>query len=296
MVERHDGGYRLLFSQPRMVEDLLRGFLQPEVSEAVGSMERRSEVYLSDRLEKREQDLVWRLRGARGEPLLYLLLEFQSEPDPQMAIRMSVYRGLLHQDLIRTREIPRSADPPSILAVVLYNGPERWIERPEAPYRLVNALRDPLPADPDNLAVLLFELERCRTPEALAGPIEKLGRLLAAPDAVDLRRAFHAFLRESLLPNRFPAARIPAILDLEEVRPMLRETVRGWTREWKDEGRREGRREGVANVLVRQLELKFGPLGPEDRARIDAADSDRLLQWGERVLTAASLEEVFGGS
>lgn len=295
MAQRHDGGYRLLFSHPRMVEDLLRGFLQSDLPEAVGSMERRSEVYVSDRLERREQDLVWRLRGAGGKPLLYLLLELQSEPDPQMSIRLSVYRGLLLQDLARGREIPRSGDPPAILPVVLYNGSERWGERPAASFRLINAFRDPLPQEPDNLVALLFELERSRTLDELAGPVERLGRLLKGPDAADLRRAFRAFLGESLLPNRFPAARIPAMLELEEVRPMLRETVRGWTQEWKQDGIREGRREGEATLLIRQLELKFGPLQPGDRARIDAADSEQLLAWGERVLTARSSDEVFCG-
>ena len=293
MAERHDGGYRLLFSHPRMVEDLLRGFLHLEGS-APALLERRSEVYVSDRLEKREQDLVWRLRGPRGEPPQYLLLEFQSEPDPQMALRFSVYEGLLRQALARSREVSPSEDP-SIVAVVVYNGRERWTERSasKGSYRLVDVNRDPLPADPDNLVALLFQLERSRTPEALNRPVERLARLLAGGEMADLRRAFNSFLRESLLPGRFPEARIPAMLELEEIRPMLRETVLGWTREWKDEGLREGRREGVANALVRQLKLKFGSLRPEDQARIESADAERLLAWIERVLTARSLDEVF---
>ncbi|HEX9943841.1 MAG TPA: Rpn family recombination-promoting nuclease/putative transposase [Thermoanaerobaculia bacterium] len=305
MPERHDGGYRLLFSHPRMVEDLLRGFLHPEVLERIGSLERRSEIQISDRLERREQDLVWRLRGPQGEPILYLLLEFQSEPDSQMSLRFSVYTGLLRQDLVRSREVPRSAEPPLVLPVVLYNGLQRWIDRPGASYRLIDMLRDPLPADPENLVALLCELERSRTPEELSRPVETLGWLLRGSEMADLRRAFHAVLRESLLPNRFPEARIPALLELEEIRPMLRETVRGWTQEWKregleeglekgrNEGRREGHREGEAALLIRQLEFKFGSLRPEDRARIDIADAERLLAWGERVLTARSLDEVF---
>src|SRR5215203_3016598 len=101
MPERHDGSYRLLFSHPRMVQDLLRGFLRVEVGEDLvsSSLERRSEVRISDRLVRREQDLVWMLRGPRGKPRLYLLLEFQSEADPQMSLRISIYEGLLRQDL-----------------------------------------------------------------------------------------------------------------------------------------------------------------------------------------------------
>jgi hypothetical protein len=289
MPERHDGGYRLLFSHPRMVEDLLRGFLYPEGS-APDLLEKRSEVYVSDRLERREQDLVWRLRGPRGEPPRYLLLEFQSEPDPQMALRISVYEGLLRQDLARSREVAPSVDP-FIMAVVVYNGGERWTERSASrgSYRLIDVQRDPLPAEPDNLVALLFQLERSRTPEALNQPAEQLARLLAGPEMMDLRRAFNSFLRESLLPGRFPEATIPAMLELEEMRPMLRETVMEWTREWEQNGVQKGE----ARLLMRLLELKFGPLKPEDQARIDGADAERLLAWGERVLTARSMDEVF---
>jgi hypothetical protein len=287
MPERHDGSYRLLFSHPRMVEDLLRGFLRVETGEDLipGSLERRSEVYVSDRLVRREQDLVWRLRGPQGEPRLYLLIEFQSRVDPQMSLRISVYDSLLRQDLARSREVPVQADV-SVMAVVLYNGRRRWTERSGVAYRLIDVQRDPLPADPDNLVARLFELERSRTAEALVEPVERLAALLAGSQMADLRRSFNTFLRESLLPGRFPEARIPAMLDLEEVRPMLRQRVMEWTREWEQRGE--------AKLLIRQLEFKFGPLRPGDLARIDAADSERLLQWGERVLAARSVEEVFG--
>jgi hypothetical protein len=291
MPQKHDRSYRLLFSHPRMVEDLLSGFL--EVARPPGTLERRNEIYISDRLEKREQDLVWRLRGPRGDPILYLLLEFQSRKDPQMALRSSVYVGLLKEDLLKSREIPPRKELPPVLAVVLYNGWRRWPELGEG-YRLIDIRRDPLPAEEGNLVVLLCQLERSQTVEALTGPVEKLARLLAGPEDADLRRAFLAFLKYSLLPARFPTAPIPAILDLEEVKPMLRETVKGWTREWLEEGKKEGRREGEVRLLVRMLELKFGPLAPRDRERINATDSDRLLEWGGRILTAQSLDEVFG--
>ena len=291
MAQKHDRSYRLLFSHPRMVEGLLSGFLG--VARPPGILERRNEIYVSDRLEKREQDLVWRLRGPRGEPILYLLLEFQSRKDPDMSLRSSVYAGLLKQDLLKSREIPRREKLPPVLAVVLYNGWRKWPERGEG-YLLIDMRRDPLPAEEGNLVVLLCKLERSQTAEALTEPVEKLARLLAGPEDADLRRAFLTFLKYSLLPARFPTAPIPAILDLEEVKPMLRETVKGWTREWLEEGKTQGRREGEVRLLVRMLELKFGPLSPRDRERIDATDSDRLLEWGERILTARSLVEVFG--
>ncbi len=62
-----------------------------------------------------------------------------------------------------------------------------------------------------------------------------------------------------------------------------------------EQGRQEGYREGVAEVLQRQLELKFGPLPGAFIARLREADDDLLLRWSERVLMAVSLSAVFEG-
>ena len=62
-----------------------------------------------------------------------------------------------------------------------------------------------------------------------------------------------------------------------------------WTRQWQEEGRRLG----GAELLLRQTERKFGPLGTHDRMRIELATADRVLDWGERLVGARSLEEVF---
>ena len=45
--------------------------------------------------------------------------------------------------------------------------------------------------------------------------------------------------------------------------------------------------------LERLLQAKFGRLPPSYRHRIAEADAETLLSWGERVLSAATLAEVF---
>ena len=58
--------------------------------------------------------------------------------------------------------------------------------------------------------------------------------------------------------------------------------------------RREGRTEGKREVLVRLLRRRFGRLPAATVARIDKADAAVLDTWSERVLTAASIDEVVG--
>jgi len=60
------------------------------------------------------------------------------------------------------------------------------------------------------------------------------------------------------------------------------------------EGRQEGRQEGERAMLFRQLRAKFGPLSPEDVARVEAADLELLESWAEKILSAATLADVFG--
>jgi len=51
----------------------------------------------------------------------------------------------------------------------------------------------------------------------------------------------------------------------------------------------------TSSLLIRLLVRKFGAEVDEAvRKRIAAADTSKLEDWGERILTATSLAEVFG--
>lgn len=101
----HDTGYKMLFSHPEMVADLLRGFIREDwVSQLdFSTLEQVPATFISDKGRKRESDVIWRLRWRGGDRWLYvyLLLEFQSTVDPFMAVRVMTYVGLLYQQLIR---------------------------------------------------------------------------------------------------------------------------------------------------------------------------------------------------
>jgi hypothetical protein len=63
--------------------------------------------------------------------------------------------------------------------------------------------------------------------------------------------------------------------------------------EGRAEGRAEGRTEGETLFLERLLQAKFGPLSAADRQRIMTASPETRLSWGERVLIAVTLTDVF---
>jgi predicted transposase YdaD len=128
-VAEHDGGYRLLFSHPEMVADLLRAFIPEDWVRDIdlSTLEQAPGDYVTPGLSSRESDIVWRVRWGEDNLLyVYLLFEFQSTVDPWMALRMTVYVGLLYQELLKRREIPRSGKLPPVLPLVLYNGNLLW--------------------------------------------------------------------------------------------------------------------------------------------------------------------------
>src|ERR1700744_1839961 len=144
-MARNDPNYRLFFSYPEMVEDLLKGFVHEDwVSQLdFGTLERVNGSFVSDDLKDRRNDVVWRLRwgGGGGDWFyLYLLLEFQATPEPFMAVRLLVYVGLLLEDLIRTQRLKPMDPLPPVLPVVLYNGKRPW----KAPVEL-SSLFAPVP-------------------------------------------------------------------------------------------------------------------------------------------------------
>ena len=139
--------------------------------------------YVSESERQRHDDMVWRLKVGEQWVWVYLLLEFQSEPDPWMALRMMVYVGLLAQHLVREGEFHHGLLP-AVVPIVLYNGATPWkahtdvadcfgpslpgleIYRPRLLYHLVDEARLKLHprSEVRNLAEALFRLERSRTP------------------------------------------------------------------------------------------------------------------------------------
>ena len=71
-----------------------------------------------------------------------------------------------------------------------------------------------------------------------------------------------------------------------------REGRREGHREGRREGFQAGRQEGEAALLLRMAERKFGRVSSAARRQIEEARPEQLLEWGERLVTAQSLEEM----
>jgi predicted transposase YdaD len=326
MHTKHDHSYRHLFARPQLIESLVREFVpEPWVDDLdFSTLERVNASYVSHRLKRSEGDMVWKLRRRDGAPVyIYLLVEFQSRTERFMAVRLMSYVAALYLDLIARKELAPGRRLPLVIPLVVYNGHSRW----RAP-RQLSALIEPVePAAEAYVPQLLYRVidQGAYTPEDLEER-KGLTALLFWLKAQGTRgpRRVHSRLRKLLARENDPALyravlawiyaeteqdprSIPESLTLEEFSDMWAKTFERFEREareegWKDgkrvgkkEGTAEGKKKGEATLLLRLLERKFGPLDRQTRARIGKADSKHLLEWGERILAAERLEQVFEG-
>ena len=289
-----DPNYKRLFSFPRMVEDLLRGFLPGSWLAELdfSTLQKLPTEYVSDELLKRHGDCVWRV-CRRGEWLyLLVLLEFQSTAEPRMALRILTYTSLLYQELVRNDALDTGGRLPPVLPIVLYNGEARWKAAVEvgeliapvgpelAPYqpsqryivvdeRHVGA--EDLPGR--NLMSAVLGLEQSRTPDDLlrvAGLLVEWLRDLDDDD--ELKRAFTDWVRQMAEGFVADDAALAAVRTLEGVRMTLVERVAEWPKQWRREGREE---------VVEQLRRAGAELPPEDA---DMTLVERVAEWPKQWL------------
>jgi hypothetical protein len=74
-----------------------------------------------------------------------------------------------------------------------------------------------------------------------------------------------------------------------EAAPEVRDTIMTIAEQLEAKGRAKGQQ----GFLLRQLTLKFGELTDTARNRVTQASEDELNRWTERILSAASIEQVF---
>ena len=113
--------------------------------------------------------------------------------------------------------------------------------------------------------------------------------LLRAPDgrraSMVLFRYLSIVLDESAWP-RFHRV-------VHTVLPESEETLMTMAEKWLQEGRQQGQQQGQRALLVELLRTKFGSVDERVLRKVDAADESSLKRYAQRILTAATLDEVF---
>ena len=316
-----DASYKLLFSAPEMVRDLVLGFIPDEWLHSLdySTLEKVPGSYVTDDLRHRADDVIWRVK-VRGEWVyLYLLIEFQSTVDAWMAVRMMTYVGLLYQDLIRRKDVLKGKKLPPVLPIVLYNGDAKWTAAtdiaalipkvpglvakylPKLEYLLIdeNQYAEADLVGLKNLVAAVIRFEHLENEQAVLKLIDLVNEM--TDENPELKRILAIWIRALLLRQSKNTLVLPKVRDLKELKMTLAERFDQWAHQHeqkgkqagRQEGRQQGRQEGESLLLQRLLVRRFGELPSDILERIAAASTEQLELWGDRVLDAKTLAEVF---
>ncbi|MBF0173705.1 MAG: Rpn family recombination-promoting nuclease/putative transposase [Magnetococcales bacterium] len=325
----HDGLYHQLYAHPPMMADLLRQFVDESwvAGLDLAHMEPVKAKFHVPGLPKRESDVIWRIPLHSGSELyLLVLLEFQSESNRWMILRVVVYMCLLWLQLLHEKNIPATGPLPPLFPVVLHNGDKPWLTpvcmkelidlpeasplwryQPEGQFFLIDEGRfskEDLEKR-DSLSSLVFQVEQCINPEELPTLAKAIIAWLDRhPEFADLRQVLAAMLLNAMTTlggeDSSPATKDP--INLLEVPTMLQTRMEAWKEAWKEswksqkhqEWYMEGQQEEAIRTLQRLLHRKFGPARPADFGeKLKAATLEEIETWTDRILDAQSLNDVF---
>jgi hypothetical protein len=322
-----DAAYKLLFSHPEIVRELLSGFVPvPWLKQLKLSVfQRVNASYVSAAGRQRHDDMVWRLDIGGDSLYLYLLLEFQARPDPWMALRVQEYVALFYLDLARDSRLTAAGRLPPVLPIVLYCGAAPWSAstdvggllraappglaqwQPQQRYLLIDERHCSVdPADAEgNLLGTLFGLQRARSRAAVRAVLDAVFRWLRQPAHSHLRTSLTAWVGTHLKRQwNWTSMDMPDSLEGMHIMTdeMFFETAWEEARyEGIQQGKAEGRAEGIAEgvilgkkaSLISRLERQFGGLPPALKAQIKAASVDMIERWDERAFSRQSLDAIF---
>lgn len=325
----NDASYKLLFSAPELVRDLVLGFIPDEWLHSLdyGTLEKMPGSYVTDDLRHRADDVIWRVKVGEEWIYLYILIEFQSKVDPWMAVRMMSYVGLLYQDLIKAKQVLPNRRLPPVLPIVLYNGDAPWTAAtniadlipkvpglvsqflPKMEYLLIaeNRYTEADLAPMQNLVAAMMRFQRPDSETAILELIDLLNVWL--DDHSELKRIFAIWIRTALLRQSKYRLALPKVQDLKELKMTLATRFDEWALQHEEKGRQEGIAKGIAKgiekgmargivqgearLLQRLLIARFGPLSQATLAQLAAASAVELETWTDRFLNARSLADVF---
>ena len=299
----HDSAWKVLFSLPEMMRDLLAGFIPPEWVKDLdlSALTCHSEGQVTDDARERHPDPVWEVDVRDRSGSVLVTLEFQSTVDRTMAMRVLVYTAVLHQDRLHRS----SAKLPPVLPIMVYYGPGEWTAEEEvaglcaspgpsrARYQsaqrhfVLDVGRYPgPPPEGHNLMAALVRLAHTPDPVAVAAELCNMSARWPESKYDRLPDAILTWLMQVHFPIYGITLEIPELANVREAGTMLQQVEMAWSEKLGAEGRMEGLTEGQIAVLCREAARKFGPETADRLAEglVKISDPERLGEVGEQIL------------
>ena len=317
----HDALFTAVFGKPEHAAGALRSVLPAAVAETLdwSTLAPCSGNFVDDLLRKRYGDVLFSIawRGG-GDALLYLLFEHQSTSDRWMAFRLLRYLVRIWERWLD--ENPEAEALPVVIPVVLYHDTKTWtapvtfeelFEIPDAvrsalgPHLVrFSYLIDDLSLVPDDhlrgramtalarLVTVCFKHARTHTDifKLLADWADVVRDVLRAPNGTE---ALAIVVRYIYLVNEYVDRETLQVF-LADMVPDAKDAIMTAGERLIEQGVQQGVQQGKCELLLHQLRRRFGDqITAETELRVVKASAEQLLLWSDRILTAATLRELF---
>jgi Putative transposase, YhgA-like len=335
MSTPHDALFKRVFSQPEHAASELRHMLPPDLVLRIDwdTLALAAGNFVDESMREVHADVLYSVRLAGREVLLYVLLEHKSKWDRFTPLQLYVYIGRIWSAF---HEQHKTRPLPLVIPIVIHHSDTGWL----GTTRLLDIV-DIVGVDPDLRAPLadlvpdfrfllddlsslepealgsrditglawltLYCLERSRKSEDLLAELRRVMpeiRRLWQESGADALLGVLGYVTIVQAVPRDEVRQFIADIESAEDGPMT-STWDGFLDEMKTEWRRmvhaeglaeglaEGEAEAMARILLRQLEQRFGPLPEQIPARVHDAPVAQIERWIDRVIVAPDLDTIF---
>ena len=308
----HDKFFKLLMKDVRVAKDYLQAHVPKYILEKVNlnTLKLINCSFVDHGYKKTEADIIYSVQLNEGIGYFYLLCEHQTDIDKWTAFRVLGYTVKLLQQ--HRDQYPEDKKLPMVYPFVLYAGKSVWSE-PLDVFKLFG--------EEENLARAIFlspfqlvDLHRLDDDELmrhrLSGIMEFSLKNRAMRDFRQFLNVLLPWLNEITIEykdstmselvlkyvvNGIETDDNKLLLEMSDklLDERLRSTVMTLAQRFREEGVQQGVQQGEHTLLVKLLRHKFQMVPEKYHQKLSAANSEKLLFWGERILDAQSLEDVF---
>ena len=273
----HDRTYWLMLSHPVVFIELLMNHCGRWIVPALlrpDDIQLLSGSHVTDEGSRLRQDIVWKI--GYGDSHLVCAIEFQSSRHDAIEERICRYGRHTEKSLIRGGWFDRHDTLPHMLAIVLYNGADKWEPRgsfsPEgpppgphgvasdrlsawSPFLFIDMKRlAATESHKDTMIVRMALLESEPSLETVARVWDGAVERYTDPRDEELRRHFQLWINERIKDLEVPPELVDPVQRLEEGEKVITAAQR-----YLQKRDQESRAEGEHRTLARLAGKRFGP-------------------------------------
>ena len=320
----HDHFIKALLSDPEKAGTFLREWLPKEIGSLLSPEppELLPDSFIDETLREHHTDRLYAVKTISGKTaLVYTLVDHKSSPDRKSGWQLLKYMVEIWKQW--QQKHPAWKKLPAIIPFIFYHGEAEWripdeflalvdMEEGWRPYLLnyrysifdLGKIPDQKLSQQPRLRAWLLAAkyatrggDQLKVKEFLIEVLADAGEdfTIIVRYMIETYQSFELETFREIIRRTQPEEEVKMmsqfaqeIIAKNKPEWMLQGEQKGWQK-----GRQEGRQEGSANILLLQLEDKFGSVSNQIRDRVLNADQTMVEQWSLRILKSDTLDAVF---